>query len=171
MPASSCASPSASICCGTLRGTEFMTYCTAAPRPASRIGAAVAATPAAFAKKFTFKMFKKFIFKTFTFALFAVLTAAIAFGSPAFAHPYAAAPAAPSRRRRRSPNRLRKPSKHLRRLPLLLPLNNNRQRPAAGPGRRPRATGAKRSAAGAAHHLRALDQVLPQGPAWPTHRP
>jgi invasion protein IalB len=66
-----------------------MTYCTAAPRPRSRIAAAVAATPAtpaAFAKKFTFK--------TFTFALFAVLTAAIA--SPAFAQqPNAAAPAAP----------------------------------------------------------------------------
>ena len=39
----------------------------------------------------------------------------------------------------------------------------------AGPGRRPRATGAKRSAAGS--HLLALDKVLPQGPAWPTHRP
>jgi invasion protein IalB len=85
-------------------GLNLMTYCTAAPRPASRIAAAVAATPAAFAKKFTFKMFKKFICKTFTFALFAVLTAAIAFGSPAFAQqPDAAAPAAPKSAKKAKP--------------------------------------------------------------------
>ena len=81
-----------------------MTYCTAARRPASRIAAAVAATPAAFAKKFTFKMFKKFTFKTFTFALFAVLIAAIAFGSAAFAQqPDAAAPAVPKAAKKAKP--------------------------------------------------------------------
>jgi invasion protein IalB len=81
-----------------------MTYCTAARRPASRIAAAVAATPAAFAKKFTFKMFKKFTFKTFTFALFAVLIAAIAFGSAAFTQqPDAAAPAVPKAAKKAKP--------------------------------------------------------------------
>ena len=108
-----------------------MTYCTAAPRPTSRIAAAVAATPAAFAKKFAFKMFKKFTFKTFTFALFAVLTAAIAFGSPAFAQqPDAAAPAAPKSAKRAKP----KPAPEAQQTPAPAPAPAQQQPAQAQPG-------------------------------------
>jgi invasion protein IalB len=66
-----------------------MTYCTAsaAPRPASRTVAAIAATPAGFARTFGFA-------KTFAFAVCIMFTAAMAVESPAFAQqPDAAAPA------------------------------------------------------------------------------